>query len=340
MDEAAAIGGQMARQPNQKLKILYLRQMLLDETDDDHGLTMAQIIERLAERDISAERKAIYRDLDSLRKYGMDIIKRPNSETGVTEYAVGSREFELPELMLLADAVQSSRFLTERKSISLVGHIGKLASRYQAEMLAGRVHVEGRIKMQNESIFYNVNDIQQAITRGRKITFRYLSYDVDKQVVLRKDGKQYRENPLRLVYRDDFYYLVTYNDNHEAFLKYRVDRMRNIKITDEHVTRNERIATFDVDEFVAQSFSMYNGESKMVEMLVDEDLAGAIIDRFGKDVQMQRAEDGKALVFVPVMVSGTFFGWLAQFGTRVRITSPSDVAQQYKEYLADIVQQY
>ena len=330
----------MARQPNQKLKILHLRQMLLDETDDEHGLTMAEIIERLAEKGISAERKAIYRDLDALRDYGMDIIKRSGVETGVAEYAVGSREFEMPELLLLVDAVQSSRFLTERKSLALVHHIGKLASRYQADMLAGRVHVEGRIKMQNESIYYNVNDIQQAIARRRKIAFRYLSYDVDKKAVLRKDGKLYRENPLCLVYRDDFYYLVTYNDRHEAFLKYRVDRMRNIKIVDEPVTRNAAIATFDVDSYVQQSFSMYNGDPRMVELVVDPDLAGPIIDRFGKDVQMMRTEDGMARVDVRVMVSATFFGWLAQFGTKARIVAPTDVAERYRDFLAEIVANY
>ena len=330
----------MARRSNQKLKILYVRQMLLDETDDDHGLTMAEIIERLAERGVSAERKAIYRDLDSLRCYGMDIIKRPRAESGVTEYAVGKRDFEFPELLLLVDAVQSSRFLTERKSLALVNHIGTLTSRYQADMLVGRVHVEGRIKMQNESIYYNVNDIQHAIAQKRKITFRYLSYDVDKNAVLRKDGKLYRENPLCLVYRDDFYYLVTYNDRHESFLKYRVDRMRSIKVVDEPVTRNAVVAAFDVDEYVAQSFSMYNGEARMIELLVDPELAGPIIDRFGKDVQMSRAEDGRARVNVKVLVSGTFFGWLTQFGTRAQIVSPKDVAAQYQDYLADIVQMY
>lgn len=330
----------MARQPNQKLKILYLRQMLLDETDDEHGLTMAEIIERLAERGISAERKAIYRDLDALREYGMDIIKRSRMETGVTEYAVGKRDFEVPELLLLVDAVQSSRFLTERKSVALVNHIGKLASRYQAEALVGRVHVEGRIKMQNESIYYNVNDIQQAIARRCKITFRYLSYNVEKNAVLRKDGKLYRENPLCLVYRDDFYYLVTYNDRHESFLKYRVDRMRNIKVTDEALTRNAAIATFDVDAFVQESFSMYNGDPCMVELLVDSELAGSIIDRFGKDVQMARTEDGRARVNVKVLVSATFFGWLTQFGTRAQISAPSDVVSQYKAYLEKIAGQY
>lgn len=330
----------MARQPNQKLKMLYLRQMLLDETDDDHGLTMAEIIQRLAERNISAERKAIYRDLDALRDYGMDIIKRSRTETGVAEYAVGKREFELPELLLLVDAVQSSRFLTERKSLALAGHISSLASRHQADMLVGRVHVEGRIKMQNESIYYNVNDIQQAIARRRKIAFRYLSYDVDKNAVLRKDGKLYHENPLCLVYRDDFYYLVTYNDRHECFLKYRVDRMRNIRVTDDPIARNTAIATFDVEEYVAQSFSMYNGESRSVELLVDPELAGSIIDRFGKDVQMVRAEDGRASVKVKVLVSSTFFGWLAQFGTRVHIATPSDVAAQYRDYLEDIAEMY
>lgn len=330
----------MARQANQKLKILYLRQMLLDETDDDHGLTMAEIIDRLAEHGIAAERKAIYRDLDSLRDFGMEIIKRSRMDSGVTEYAVGKREFEFPELLLLVDAVQSSRFLTERKSLALVNHIGKLASRHQADMLAGRVHVQGRIKMQNESIYYNVNDIQQAIARRRKIAFRYLSYDIDKQSVARKGGKVYRENPLRLIYHNEFYYVVTYNDCHESFLKYCVDRMRNIKIEDEPVTRNAAIATFNLDEYVSQSFSMYNGASRMVELLADPELVGAIIDRFGREVQMSRAEDGRARVSVRVMVSGAFFGWLAQFGARAVISAPSDVAVQYRDYLQSIVDQY
>lgn len=330
----------MARQANQKLKILYLRQMLLDETDDDHGLTMAEIIGRLAEHGISAERKAIYRDLDSLRDFGMEIIKRSRMDAGVTEYAVGKREFEFPELLLLADAVQSSRFLTERKSLALVNHIGKLASRHQAEMLAGRVHVQGRIKMQNESIYYNVNDIQQAIARHCKIAFRYLSYDIDKQSVARKGGKIYRENPLSLVYHDDFYYVVTYNDRHESFLKYRVDRMRNIKVEDEPAVRNAAIANFNLDEYVSQSFSMYSGVSRAVELLVDPELVGSIIDRFGRDVQMSRAEDGRACVSVRVMVSGAFFGWLAQFGARAVVSAPREVAVQYRDYLKTIIDQY
>lgn len=330
----------MVKQSSQKLKILHLRQILLDETDDDHGLGMAEIIGKLAEKGISAERKSIYRDLDALRDYGMDIIKRSNVETGIAEYAVGSREFEMPELLLLVDAVQNSQFLTERKSCELVDQIGSLASRFQSRELAGRVHVEGRIKMQNESVYYHVNDIQQAISRRRKLAFNYVSYDVAKRQVLRKGGKVYRENPIQLVYRDGFYYLIAYNDRHDSFLRYRVDRMRAICVLDEPAVSNEKTRSFDVGEFVAQSFFMHDGVSRTVELEVDASLVGVIIDRFGREVQMMPEREDRALVAVRVMVSRTFFGWLAQFGTGMCVMGPHDVARQYRDYLVEIVDLY
>lgn len=330
----------MARKANQRLKILYLRQMLLDETDDEHGLSMADIISRLAELGIPAERKALYRDLDALRDFGMDIIKRSNAQSGLTEYAVGSRDFELPELLLLVDAVQNSRFLTERKSLALVDHIRSLASKYQAEELAGRVHVEGRIKMQNESIYYNVDDIQHAIAKRRRIAFRYLGYDIDKKTILRKGGKFYYENPVCLVYRDGFYYLITFNDKHDSFVKYRVDRMRNIKICDELATRNDRIATFDVNEYVSQSFGMYDGKSRTLDIRIDFSLIGSFIDRFGKDVSITHDDQGEIRAHVHVLVGPMFYGWLSRYGTMVKIQSPQDVAQEYVDYLQAIMSQY
>lgn len=328
------------RKSNQKLKILYLQKMLLEETDDTHGLSTNDIIERLAQYDIPAERKSIYRDLESLREFGLDIIKRSNEVTGTAEYAIGERDFEMPELLLMVDAIQNSRFLTERKSAALVKQISKLASHHQAESLAGRVHVHGRIKMQNESIFYTVNEIQEALTQRYRISFHYLKYDINKKSIMRKDGKFYQENPLSLVYRNDFYYLITYNDDHESFLTYRVDRMRDIKMLNEPTTRNQRIATFDVGEYVSRTFSMYDGQHRHIELLIEADLVGSFIDRFGKDIELLQAEDGHARIYVDIMEGATFYGWLAQFGTKARIEKPSEVAENYRQFLEDIVKQY
>lgn len=330
----------MPRKCNQKLKILYLRQMLLEQTDDEHGLTMAQIIEQLAEKGIPAERKAIYRDLDSLREFGMEIIKRSNEKTGVAEYAVLERDIEFPELLLLVDAVQSSRFLTTKKCLSLVEDIRKLASVHQGKDLVGRVHVDGRVKMENECVYYNINDIQLAIARRRKITFKYQVYDIDKKTCMRKDGKTYTENPVCLIYRDDFYYLITFNDKHETFVTYRVDRMCNIKVSDEMATRNERIASFDPDLHVSQSFGMYGGDLNLVEIKIEEKNVGSFIDRFGKDVDMTRIDDNHAKVRVRVLVGATFFAWLAQFGTSVKIEGPSAVAEEYAAFLRGIADIY
>jgi predicted DNA-binding transcriptional regulator YafY len=327
----------MAKQQNQKLKIPYIAKMLMQETDDEHGLTMAQIIDRLADHGIAAERKSIYGDIALLREFGLDIITR---QATTTEYAIGNRLFEFPELLLLVDAVQSSRFLTEKKSAALVAHIKELTSMHQAEQLSKRVHVEGRIKMQNESIYYNVDAIQKAIQMKRRIGFQYFDYGVDKSRILRRDGHVYSETPVCLVYSDEYYYLITYNDTHDDFVRYRVDRMLAIQVLDASAVRNERIATFNVEEFSAQAFGMFDGVENAVQLIVDRAIIGALIDRFGKDVAITRADDEHAYVYVTVLESDVFFGWLAQFGVQARILKPTVMAERYCAFLQATVDSY
>lgn len=327
----------MAKQAHQKLKIPYIQKMLMEQTDDEHGLTMPEIIEQLAERGIAAERKSVYSDLEALQEFGLDIVKRTGART---EYAIGARTFEFPELLLLVDAVQNSRFLTETKSAALVDRIKTLASVHQAELLGSRVHVEGCIKMQNESIYYNVDAIQRAISLKRKISFQYFEYDLDKTRKLRREGRPYTENPVCLLYRDDYYYLITYNDDHDDFTRYRVDRMLSIEVLDEASTRNPRIASFDVAEFSARSFGMFDGQAVSVELAVHRSVIGAVIDRFGKDIPMIPAGEDTVHVHVPILESGVFFGWLAQFGSLIRIEKPSSLADAYKEHLRAILSSY
>ena len=229
---------------SQKLKLLYLMQMLYDETDDEHGLTTPELIEGLAERGIDAERKSVYRDIETLCSFGMDIVKLP---TRPVSYALGSRTFSGAELMLLTDAVQSSRFLTQRMANRLVAGVATLGSRHQVRSLKKHVHVEGRIKMQNESVFHHVDTIHEALSQRRKVAFRYVKYDAAKRPVPQKAGRIYCETPVRLIYSEGCYYLIAYNDKHESFPTYRVDRMQGLRIADEPAARNQAIATFDAE---------------------------------------------------------------------------------------------
>ncbi len=320
-----------------KAKILYLRDILLEETDDEHGLSMPQLIERLQEKGIEAERKAIYDDLDTLQAYGLDVIKRRGA---TTEYAVGGRAFELPELLLLADAVQSSRFLTVKKSSALIGKLQKFTSLHNKRLFDKSMHVAGRIKMQNESIYYNIDTIQEAIRRRNKIVFYYSEYGIDKKAVLRREGKQYQECPIDLIYKDENYYLCTYNETHESCLRYRVDRMVNIEITEEPIPHLDVIKGFDVQEFASRAFGMFGGEPVNAVLIVRRSLIDSIIDRFGNDVLVYKVDENRAKVHVSILKSNVFFGWLAQFGSNIVIESPYSLALEYQEYLKGIIATY
>lgn len=321
----------------QKLKLLYLMQMLHERTDEQHGLTTPEIIEGLAELGISAERKSVYRDLEALRAFGLNITKLP---TRPSSYALVDRTFSGPELMLLTNAVQSSRFLTQRMAKRLVAGIATLGSRHQARSLSRHVSVEGRIKMQNESVFHHVDTIDAAIDQRRKVAFRYVKYDADKRPRAQGDGRIYRETPVRLIYSEGCYYLIAYNDKHAGLTTYRVDRMQGLRITDEPATRNEVIATFDASAYSARTFSMFGGETQSVVLRVDESVMSAMIDRFGKDVPTTADDEGGARVHVSVAPSPVFFGWLAQFGRAVRIEAPRVLADEYAAYLRDILTDY
>lgn len=322
---------------NQKLKLLYLAKIFLEETDGKEGLTMPQIIQHLQEYGISAERKALYRDIKALREFGMDIRRYNRSPM---QYALANREFSQPELLLLVDAVQSSRFLDAEKSRELIDSIRTLASKRQREALSKRMHVEGRIKMQNESVFYNVDIVQEAIQAHCKVSFHYFKYDAKKQKVRQHGGDRYLETPVELIYSDGYYYLVAYNDKHDGFTNYRVDRMTEVMVSDQPATRNESIASFDAEAYTGQAFSMFNGEPKTISLIVDGDVMSSIVDRFGSEVESHPLDDTHARVYARVKVSGVFYGWLAQFGTKVRVEKPQSVVQGYTDYLQRIVDAY
>ena len=324
----------MGRTENQKLKLLYLAKIFFEETDESHGLTMAELISRLKEADISADRKTIYLDLDELRQFGLDILSYPDGKT--TRYHLASREFELAELKLLVDSVQSSKFITEKKSRSLIKKLESLVSVYDAKQLHRQVLIAGRVKTMNESIYYNVDKLHTAISQNVQIRFKYFQWNVEKQEEFRHGGAWYCVSPWHLRWDDENYYLIAYDAAAGQLRHYRVDKMKNICLTD---TPREG-KSVDPAAYTARLFGMYGGAPTRVTLEGENRMAGIVIDRFGKDVESAPVDATHARVHVTVAASPVFFGWLAQFGTAVRLEAPSALARQYADYLRDIADSY
>ena len=327
----------MARSSNQKLKCLYLRQFLLENTDEAHPVTVSQMIDYLARHDIAAERKSIYDDIDGLRSYGLDIEYRKAQDGG---YFIANREFQLPELKLLVDAVQSSKFLSLRKSNELIAKLEKLASRHEAQALRRQVYVTHRIKNMNESIYYNVDALHSAIAAGSRITFRYFDWDMNGKKKYRHEGKRYRISPWALLWDDENYYLVGYDAEHAERRHYRVDKMESITQTGAERLGKELFAGFDPAAYSRKVFGMYGGEPQKVTLRFESSMSNIVFDRFGRELILTPDREGGFTVTVEVVPSPQFFAWLTGLGAPVKILSPQPIVQQFCDYLQSVLDAY
>lgn len=329
----------MAKGANQKLKLLYLLRILMENTDDTHGMEIAEIIAALNQNDISAERKSLYSDIECLRQFGVDIIGEKKG--GKFYYYVGSRQFELPELKLLVDSVQSAKFITAKKSNELIKKLEKLGSKYEATKLQRQVFVAERNKTVNEGIYYNVDEIHSAIGANQQITFQYFQWDMDKKMVLKREGALYEISPWALTWADENYYLVGYDEEDKKIKHFRVDKMLNIKVVEKAREGQEFFTQFDMAVYTKKMFGMFDGEEQMVKLECEKNLAGVIIDRFGKDVMMIKSEDGKSFTAnVKAAVSRQFLGWIISLGEGVRIVGPDTVVTQMKKEILRLRKQY
>lgn len=319
-----------------KLKLLYIRQILEDETDSDHGLTMGQIIERLSAYGIEAERKSVYRDISLLREFGMDIRTYQRSPV---EYGLARRGFDLSELMLLVDAVETSRFLTVRQARQLVTNIKLLASDSQRERLDRRIHVAGRIRRKNESVFGSIDCIHKALRDRKKIEFMYFKHDVDGQKILMHGGKPHVVTPVAISYDEGFYYLTAWNDKYEGFTEFRVDRMEKLKVSLQDATRNRQISDYTYDEGAYQYFGRFGGEETTCTLHVDAANVEIILDRFGDAARLSRIDEGTAQAVVRIHKSPQFFGWIAGMGGAVRIAAPNSLCEEYRAYLQNLIEE-
>ena len=323
----------MAKSSNQKAKILYLMQLFLEETDEEHPISRKGLEEKLADLGIHAERKSLYNDIETLKNFGMDISYRKEHPEG---YYLAEREFELPELKLLVDAVQSSRFITQKKSDALIRKIEKLTSRYEAHKLQRQVVVADRIKAMNESIYYNVDKLHSAIGLDEQITFQYFEWTVSKELRLKKGGEIYQVSPWALTWDNENYYLIGYDMNAQCIKHFRVDKMLRIELSGRKRAGREAFARFDLAQYTKRTFGMFGGDEETVRIRFHNKFVGVVIDRFGKDVPLRPDGETHFIARVQVAVSEQFFGWMTGLGRDAQILSPSAVVEAYRRLLEDL----
>lgn len=328
----------MAKSENQKQKILVLLDLFKSKTDEEHGVTTSDIIDYLAEHGIKAERKTVYSDLNTLKEYGYEISKE--KKDGNYYYTLLDRDFQLPELKLLVDAVQASKFISAKKSSELIKKIENLASVYQAKQLQRQVFVSNRIKTNYENVYYNVDELNLAINENRKIKFDYYEWNLSKEMVLRKNGHKNDISPWSLAWDDENYYLVAFDGNSGIIKHYRVDKMRKIEILDEARDGREEFEEFDAAKYAKKVFGMFTGDEQRVKIQFANKLIGVVIDRFGQDIMIIPKGVDQFVVNVNVKVSNMFLGWIIGLGDGAKILEPESVVDEVKQITERLKEQY
>lgn len=335
----------MAKNPRQKQKLLYIQKILLEKTDEEHGITINELIKELESYGITSERKSLYDDLRILETYGLDIC---SEKSKTVKYYIGSRDFQISELKLLVDAIQSSKFITEKKSLELIRKVEALASENEARMLQNQVIISNRVKTPNETIYYNVDRLHDAINRNRAIEFYYNQWtlklgSVEKLRLERKrSGERYSVSPWALCWDDENYYLIAYDEKRSQIRHYRVDKMENIELLDRERSGREEMKKINLADYSRSTFGMFAGESVEVTISVDNSLVGVIADRFGKNIFITDDEENENhfLAKVNVNISEQFFGWLFALGDKVKITAPENVVERFKEHSRKVSNMY
>lgn len=310
---------------------------LLEKSDENHRISVKQLIDELNLYGIKAERKSIYNDIESLRLWGMDILYSKEKPAG---YFLAERDFQLPELKLLVDAVQASKFITAKKSNELIKKLESLVSIYEAKQLHRQVYVTNRIKAMNESIYYNVDKINEGIMANVKIKYRYFEWNVDKRMHPKRNGQAYIISPWALTWDDENYYMIGFDNKAGIIKHYRVDKMKSIELTKAPREGKDAMEDFDIAGFAKKTFGMFGGKNETVTLRCENRLVGTIIDRFGDDVILCKEDDEHFSVTQEVTVSSQFYGWIMGLGSGVKITAPADVAGEFTQKLREVLENY
>ena len=325
----------MPKSDNQKLKIFYILDYLQRYSHPEHPVRAAELIDMLDKHhNILCERKTIYSDIAALQDYGLDIVSIPGKSGG---YYIASRNFELPELKLLIDAVQSSRFLTEKKSRELIEKLCNQCSVHDARLMRRDVLVSGRVKSMNETIYYNVDTIQEAISRNCQITFRYFDWGLDGKRKYR--DRHYQASPYGLCQDNENCYLLAFSDRH-GITSYRVDRMAEIRLLESPRIPCPELTGKALTEHANRLFQMYSGQESTVKLRFHRSLVNVVIDRFGRDILLIPDGEDHFVFTVNVAVSPMFLSWVIGFGKKAKILHPESVAQQCRQMCLEALEQY
>ena len=328
----------MAKGAGQKQKLLVLQNVLLERTDEEHPISTQALIDTLAAQGIPAERKSIYDDMEVLRQAGLDIQSRKGKDPG---WFVGQRPFQLPELKLLVDAVQSCKFITKRKSDDLIRKLEGLTSAHQARQLQRQVYVDRRVKTMNESVYYSIDKLHTALASGKAVTFRYFDYSVRKEKVFRRNGRRYTVFPHGLIWDSENYYLVGWDGTKKEVRHYRVDKMSERAVTCLRLENGEDLdrSTFDMAAYAAKHFGMFSGREGKVRLRCANTMVGVMLDRFGPEVILVPDGPDHFTLTVEAVVSPQFFGWLFGLGDGVVLTSPDWAVEDYRSRLRAAAEQ-
>ncbi len=332
----------MAGVKNSKLKLLYLAEILEQKTDENNYISATQLCDELAKLGIAAERKSIYKDIDVLREYGYDIIHTGSRSTG--GYFLGARKFEMAEIRLLSDAVQAANFISQKKTNQLLQKIESYASEKQAKILRSQVYVDNRPKCKNEEIYYTISLLDEAITKGVKVTFTYTRRKITEEFKTAREDKVFTVSPYALIWSDDHYYLICNNEKYDNLMQLRIDRIKKLSHTDLPSRHFSEVSNyknnFDTADYAAKLFNMYSGEQKPVEFVCDNELLETMLDRFGENVRIQKLNDSHFILRTNAAVSDGLAAWVIQFGGRVTVRMPKELISSVKQKAEEILNNY
>lgn len=323
----------MAGTEQPRLKILYLLRLLKEETDEEHGVPMTRILGYLENHGISAERKAIYRDIATLQEYGYEIEKNRRRPV---EYCLINRSFDIAELKLLVDAVQSAHFIPEDLTDTLIRKLESLTSKSHAVELRRQVHYSGRVKTDNDHIYYTTGTLHDAINHNKRVIFTYIEHTIEKGTKARREGQSYEISPYALVWNDDKYYVVGYYERYAKVCNFRVDRMKSVTCT--NVNNLPKPEDFEIDNYIRNEFGMFTGETVSLDIRFANHLINPIMDRFGTSIPLHRDGPDHIIAHIQAAVSPVFYSWLFQFGSNAQIVKPARIAEDYRKMVCDVLE--
>lgn len=332
----------MAGVKNSKLKLLYLADILEKKTDENNYISATALCDALAEIGIQAERKSIYKDIEVLREYGYDIIHNGSRNSG--GYFMGERKFQLAEIRLLIDAVQAANFISPKKTNEMIEKIESFISEKQANTLRSQIYMDKRPKCKNDELFYTINNLYEAIIKSVKVSFVYARRKITDEFKTVKEDKSFTVSPYALIWSEDHYYLVCNNEKYDNLMNLRIDRIKKVTVTDKKARHFSEVSEykhyFDSADYANKLFNMYSGEPKPIELICENDLLETMLDRFGENVRIQKADEEHFLIRTNAIVSDGLVAWVLAFGGRVKIKSPNDLIYSVKMKAEEILKNY